>query len=453
MKILIVSNLFPPHYSGGYELRCGQVAKYLSESGHTVRVITSSYCLPAEGAGRRHGDDGDSSYDFPIDRILRHCGIEPPSGGRREKLAMIKRQLQDIRQFIKIIDQFEPDIVNWWNLAGLTKAILPIPALRQIPDVHCVDDGWMIREFGKHGERDSLLWFGFWEGSLGPAVIRPVFRFFVRRWAGKLQREGIPVQPFSPQPRHVCFISEFRKLEHFQAGLDFLSSEVIYGGVKPEQFFLSREESSYGTTPLRLLYAGFVGPPRGLHTIIEALGLLPQEIKEKVTLSVADPGFSQARQYIEGIKANIIRFGLSERVKFLGKIKHEDMPSVYGNHHVFIFSSTLAEGLPMTMMEAMVSGCAVITTGSGGAAEIADLAELPVFPKDHPLALSKLICKLVKDREFVVRIAKQGQQVGLETFTFSRMVEQIEAMFRKLCGTKSRSHSGMPARACTRLVK
>ena len=43
MKILIVSNLYPPHHQGGYELRCAQVTAYLQRQGHDVRVVTSSY--------------------------------------------------------------------------------------------------------------------------------------------------------------------------------------------------------------------------------------------------------------------------------------------------------------------------------------------------------------------------------------------------------------------------
>jgi glycosyltransferase involved in cell wall biosynthesis len=85
------------------------------------------------------------------------------------------------------------------------------------------------------------------------------------------------------------------------------------------------------------------------------------------------------------------------------------------------------------MMEAMCSGCAVITTGSGGAIEIADIADLPIFPKDHPVALSRLIAKLVRDRELVFQIATRGQKVVLREFSFTRMAERICNTFQMLC--------------------
>jgi hypothetical protein len=46
MRIFIVTNLYPPHYFGGYEVRCAQVADYLHAAGHEIRVLTSSYKPP-----------------------------------------------------------------------------------------------------------------------------------------------------------------------------------------------------------------------------------------------------------------------------------------------------------------------------------------------------------------------------------------------------------------------
>ena len=40
MKILVVTNLYPPHHVGGYELGCRDVVEKLRARGHTVRVLT-----------------------------------------------------------------------------------------------------------------------------------------------------------------------------------------------------------------------------------------------------------------------------------------------------------------------------------------------------------------------------------------------------------------------------
>jgi glycogen(starch) synthase len=442
LRILIVSNLYPPHYIGGYELRCSQVAEFLHAAGHEVRVLTSSTQLPVEGNGSS-SPSAESDSAIPVERWLRYYTWDSGAPGRFYTLALGEGQLVQARRFSQLVDDFQPDIVNWWNLEGLTKAILPIPAARGIPDVHWVEDVWMAHEYGVHGENEHLSWFNFWRANWGPRFSRPFLRRILALRERAVRRESIPTRPFLNQPGHVCFVSEFMRFEHLTAGLVFPSSEVIYGGISSERFYRPRAVSDFQGGPLRLLYAGYVEPNRGLHTIIEALGLLQHNIRERIELSVANSGLQRPEPYVEDIKKRIVQLGLTETVRFLGKIPHEEMARVYQGHHVLVFASTRKEGLPMTMVEALCAGCAVITTGSGGAIEIADIADLPVFPKDHPVALSRLIAKLVKDRELVYQIAKRGQEAVLREFTFARMAERICDRFQMLC-EKSNIQKALP---------
>ena len=445
LKILIVNNLYPPHYIGGYGLRCSQVAEYLHGAGHEVRVLTSSIRLELEGNGSSNPTTENDST-MPVERWLHYYTWDWEMTGPLYTVAMGEGQLVQARLFSQLVGEFQPDIVNWWNLEGLTKAILPIPAALGIPDVYWVEDLWNIHEYGIQGENENLSWFSFWRGDWGPRFSRPFLRRTLALRERAVRREGIRTRPFLNRPRHVCFVSEFMRFEHQAAGLVFPSSEVIYGGISPQRFYAQRVVADFQGGPLRLLYAGYVEPSRGLHTIVEALGLLPQNIREKIELSVANSGLERPERYVEDIKKRIERLGLTKTVKFLGKIPHEEMPRVYQAHHVLVFASTRKEGFPMTMLEAMCGGCAVITTGSGGAIEIADIADLPIFPKDHPAALSRLIAKLVRDRELVFQTAMRGQQVVLENFTFARTMEHLIETFRVLCGGRYEQHGSLVAR-------
>ena len=86
---------------------------------------------------------------------------------------------------------------------------------------------------------------------------------------------------------------------HAQAGLDVRSSEVIYGGVSPERFFVERAPADYARGPLRLLYAGYIDQRRGLHTIVEALGLMPAPQRDRMHLSVAHAGPVVPDEYVD----------------------------------------------------------------------------------------------------------------------------------------------------------
>ena len=420
MKILIVSNLYPPHYIGGYELRCAQVAEYLRSAGHQVRVVTSFVKIPGVevGSGAR---DIALPGAAPVERWLRYHTLDPLPAKRSSTLAMAREQLREARRFNRLLADWRPDVVNWWNLEGVTKAILPLPAARGIPDVAWVEDTWLIREYGAGGEKESPPWFDFWRGAGAPRALRPG----LAAWAWRVRREGIATRPFPSRLRHVCFVSEFMRSEHQRAGLTWPSSSVVHGGIDAGRFRVARTAAGFADGPLRLLYAGYVDPARGLHTIIAALGLLPPNLRDRIQLSVAHTGPSIPSDYVEGIRTNIGRLGLADRVRFLGRMPHEAMPGVYGAHHVLVSATNRAEGLPMAMMEAMCAGCAVITTGSGGAIEIAEAAGLPLFPKDDPESLSRLIARLAADPRWVFEVAIRGQEAVLEHFTFARMADAL----------------------------
>jgi hypothetical protein len=84
------------------------------------------------------------------------------------------------------------------------------------------------------------------------------------------------------------------------------------------------------------------------------------------------------------------------------------------------------------MMEAMLAGCCVLTTGAGGAAEVALAANLPIFAAESPLYLAHILLRMELDREWMCTHARYGQKVALEKFTFTRMIDEINYLLRRV---------------------
>jgi glycosyltransferase involved in cell wall biosynthesis len=120
-------------------------------------------------------------------------------------------------------------------------------------------------------------------------------------------------------------------------------------------------------------------------------------------------------------------------VTFLGKVDHDRMPGIYKSHDLLIFLSTREEGLPLVMVEAMLAGCAVVTTGSGGAIEIAELADLPVISKGNSLELASKLEGLLEQPETLRKLAEHGQTIALREFSLDRMIERWQATLLRLC--------------------
>mgnify|MGYP001254156961 CR=1 FL=1 len=442
MKILIVTNLYPPHYLGGYEVHCAQVAEALHAAGHQVRVLTSTYGVPLTSVGTiRRRDDEVSGVS--VHRRLHEYYFDPqPVVQWPWRILRARRELQDVVQFRQAVEEFRPDVINWWNLNGLTKAILPLANKWGIPDVHAVDDNWLINDYGIDGRLAASVWQVLWAGEWGPRFLRPLLRWFGLRWERTVREQGIPTRDFSHTPSCVCFLSDFLRVRHREAGLDFPLSKIIYGGVHVTRFFEPLPKPQVERSPLRVLYAGQVTQDRGLQTIIEALGHLVDAEREMMTLTVVGMG---PADYMEQIKAQARNLYLADRIIWLGKVPHEKMSEVYRGHDLFVFSSKRPEGLGFVSIEALLAGCAVITTGSGGAMEIASAANLPLFPTDDSVVLSRLLVRLARDRQEVLTIASRGQAVALQMFSFERMIGEwirvFEDLSRQSCQSEVRKES------------
>jgi glycosyltransferase involved in cell wall biosynthesis len=428
MRILVVTNLYPPQYLGGYEVRCAQVAEALQRSGHEVRVLTSVYGFPLTSWGSPP-TRSERVCGVRVDRCLNQYFASPQHRLRPWTLFLAKRELTDARFFIKSVSEFKPDIVNWWNMNGLSKTMLPIPGFLGIPDIHWIEYPWMIDEYGLAGEKAACFWIDFWDGTWGPRVFRPVLKLIGKRWERRIGRESIPTRNFPNRPRHVCFVSEYLRTLYREAGLEFPSSEIIYGGVPIDPFYAPVGSRLQEDGQLRILYAGQITPERGLHTAIEAIGHMDSSDRMRLTLTIA--GNNQGN-YFQGIQSRVEELKLSQIVTFLGKVPHEEMPAVYKRHHVLLFLSTREEGLPLVMVEAMLAGCAVITTGSGGAIEVAKLADLPLVPKADSLQLSRTLTQFVTHPSQIFEIASRGQQVALQKFSLNRMMERWEATLNRI---------------------
>lgn len=75
---------------------------------------------------------------------------------------------------------------------------------------------------------------------------------------------------------------------------------------------------------------------------------------------------------------------------------------------------------------------AVLTTGSGGAIEVAELANLPLIPKADPVALRNILSELVTNPAELDEIALRGQEAAQKEFSFDVMIPRWEATIARV---------------------
>jgi glycosyltransferase involved in cell wall biosynthesis len=393
MKILIVTNLYPPHHVGGYELGCRDVVEKLRARGHLIHVLTSTF---------RHDESESPLNEAEVERTLKPCaGPADPPHNKRAECAKLSATIR----------RFAPAVVYFWNQGGLCHW-LPLAA----------------RWHGKAAayflsDTNFVSWrIGAW--LLGPAqqhaFVRALFgkTFLVRGW---------PIMK-----NQTChFASEFLRNVAEKNGIRSAekNSAVAHWGIELAQFSAANRER----WPVhRLLYVGQMIPQKGVHTAIAAFALLAKEKGfEDLTFTLAGGGMHP--DYEKKLRELPAQLGVAGRVRFLGKVPRTDLPRVYAEHDVLIFPSEWDEPFAITPLEAMASGLAVVGTTTGGSGELFRNRETAMtFAAGDPDDCARAIRELCADRELFERISRRAQREVREKHTLDAMVDKIEQSLQKL---------------------
>jgi glycogen(starch) synthase len=408
MRILFLSNFYPPYEIGGYEQWCQEVATHLIDRGHEVRVLTSRYGIQS---GRENGVpyvtralhlQTDNSYYRPIDFFLRRPNQE------RENIEALR----------ETIDQFSPDILMVWGMWNLSHN-LPYWAERWMPGrvAYFISNYWPV---------DTDPHTAFWQLPARRPQLelakRPLRSVALRQ----LRREGYP-----PQLRleHAVCCSQYVRDTLVKAGKLPDKAGVLFGGTDPEPFLRhsqlreSRPDSLDG--PVGFLYVGRLIHDKGVHTALEAIGLLKRRgLVDGANLTILGSGHPD---YEAKLRQMLVQLDISDHVRFVPQVPREQVPEWLGRFDVFLFTSIWPEPMARSVMEAMAAGLLVIGTEVGGQVEMLENNQNALtFKAEDAESLADHMARVLNDRSLGLRLARAGRQTVLERFTLERMVDEIE---------------------------
>ena len=123
--------------------------------------------------------------------------------------------------------------------------------------------------------------------------------------------------------------------------------------------------------PLRLLFLGDIIDRKGIFDLVKALSF----VQSPCTLDIGGRGEE------EQLRALIVRLGLEEKVHYHGFVAGKDKEALLARADVFVLPS-YAEGLPISILEAMSYGCAILSTPVGGIPEVVRENGILVQPGD-----------------------------------------------------------------------
>jgi glycosyltransferase involved in cell wall biosynthesis len=406
MRILVLSNLYPPYFIGGYELGCRDIVEGLAERGHELVVLTSTYGIASP------------AVEGNIHRKLVFLAYR--KGGYLGLFTYLPwKEMRNNHVFMETYHSFRPDILYVWGTLGISRSILFLAQSEDLPICYYVFDHWVTQWC------TSDPWIDFWSGNPSN-FIETLARLFLKKfskWAGYQTEFG------TLNLQYAQFASHALKREALSAGYAVESARVIPWGIRLNEFPF--RETPTGR-PYRLLYVGQIVRHKGLHTAIEALGeLVHRNHIKDVHLTVVGSG--NDRDYLVHIKNLVTRLDLEDKVSFKGKLPHEALPAIYREHDILIFPSVWEEPFGITPLEAMASGLVVVGTATGGSGEIfEDEENALIFPKGDAKACAAKIERLIREPATYERIRHNARHTVESRFSIKRAIDHVEAHLQEI---------------------
>jgi glycogen(starch) synthase len=401
LRILIVSNLYPPIVFGGYEILCSQVTDLLRQQGHQAMVLTSDF---------RADECGDEST---VLRQLKLTTNFPLPGQNVTWVDFTLPTLQKVGRHNAArcqdaIQAFKPDIVFCWCLSRLSLA--PVRAAQKlgVPVAYTIND--------EHPQQfmPAKLEFLPGQGSLVERLKR-TFKSAVKtvaeRWLWPLTTLRQPAFP-------ITIISHATRDRLIDMGLPIAHSRVIHQGIPLERFDYRELEA---VDKPKILFVGQVSRTKGVHTLIQSLAKLGTN---NWTLTIVGDGVPEYTQELHQL-ADLL--GLKAQIDFAGRRPHQELPSIYRQHDIFVFPSEWEEPFGLTHLEAMASGCAVVSTTTGGSKElIRDGVNALAFQAGNSEQLAEKLRALITDLDLRQRLGRDARRYVEEHHSLQRYTARLE---------------------------
>jgi glycosyltransferase involved in cell wall biosynthesis len=406
MKILAITDSYPPHHSGGYELRSRDILDSLNHHGHGLLILTTK--CPLKGCDLHMGEK----------RILRKLHKGDPADGLVKK---IFNEFQDVHFIHSAINRFKPDLVYLFHVINLTRSMYPYLADCKIPIIF--DEGGRGYLYA-HSHRGP--WYGYTESESASKIKKEIVSVLIvsiNRMSGNL----LKMHWKWPENIRIYFNSQLNQKNAQDAGLNVAEFPVIHSGINIQQFlFRPRSELQ---KPIQILVPGRIEPRKGQ---LDSIYLLADLLRLNINASLTIVGINNSDSYFQELLEKVGLKNLAGKVKILPMVDYENLARFYQEADICFFTSYAKTGFSRVPLEAMACGCLVITYGYEGSNEIIDNGTNGFIVSDRDFEkVTKIILNLSRFPEEYRKIVENAKNCIEKNHTMDLYVDKIESFLQE----------------------
>ena len=135
-------------------------------------------------------------------------------------------------------------------------------------------------------------------------------------------------------------------------------------------------------------------------------------------------------EYRERLEKVVIDRGLGRNVFLLGP--RLDIPELYAAFEVYCLTSVF-EGLPLTILEAMAAGCPIVATDVTGIRDVVRAGETGLLvPLHNPELTAQSILRILDDRTLAHYMVEQGRRFVAEHYSLETMAANYRNLYERI---------------------
>lgn len=293
------------------------------------------------------------------------------------------RVLGAVRALLRLLREQRPDVIHAHSaMAGVVARIAG--RIANLPVIYTV-----------HG-------FGF-KPEVAP----------MQRWAAWLTEFAL-----APLTSHMVCVSEYERQLASRLPIAADRVSVIFNAVADHQ-----SAGQPLQEPARIVMVARMASPKRPDLLLQALALLRERLGREVAATLIGDGPELKVQ-----QALAQQLGLQE-ITFTGNVT--DVPQQLSQHAIFVLMSD-HEGLPISVLEAMHAGLAVVASDLPGLRELITPDVHGLLVANQASALAERLFTLVGDAQLRLRLGQAARQRVEEQFSPAQMVEPLAARYAQL---------------------
>jgi polysaccharide biosynthesis protein PelF len=209
---------------------------------------------------------------------------------------------------------------------------------------------------------------------------------------------------------------------------------TVYNGVDPANFPALIGEPEVPT----ISWVGRVDPIKDVETLLRAFCLVHREMPEARLRLFGSPPKGR-EPYLQRCRALATDLGIGEAATFEGRV--ENIRDAYDAGRIVVLSS-VSEGFPYSLIEAMTCGRTCVATDVGGVTEAVGDTGLVVPPRS-PELMARACLTLLRDAGLRRRLGAAARARALEHFTVDEAINTFDEIYSFL-GSRHRLPAAPP---------